>query len=836
DFEGLEDFEEGDIEEAEEGGEAEAEGQDLEEDFSLPDEFSFDEEEAGEPAGEEEFEGLPEFGDLGEEEELSDVEFGAEAEGEAEEDFDFGETEDETEDEAEDDFGGEFELPGEEEEAFEEGTEEEADIPEEIELSEEGEEEFEVDEFSIDDLGQDFGVLEDVPEGSPFEDVGIEGIEEEIEAVDEEGEEEAEFSLSDDDFFALRNTLLTLPLNLKIMVEELIGEKGLKGKNLDALTRALADGKSPKEIASLVSKITGQRVEIPAQYSKMTGAEFEKKKESFWYILRYSILPVVTKLVLAGAAAALIIFVSYRFIYRPIYAYYLYDRGYEQLEERDYQEANTLFNRARDHWKMKKQYFRYAEGYKEQEQWILAEEKYETLIYDFPDEKQAYLDFAEMELEKLANYEKASSVLKLFLEREPEDYEAILLLGDTYLEWGKEDSSKYEEARYQYADLMDMYGVKNELLFRMLKYFIRTDDFTQVDILKNRFEADQELEVDPEAYAELGGYLLDKDRIEGVQDILLRAKESSPFLPEIHYHLSRYFNRMEEYGDEKRALLAALENFQNMKPLSSERLAMKIDTHRRLGNRWYAEEEYLRARASYNEGRRSFEDALERRILERGEQFGRLYKDIGDLHYYVGGDLEQALSMFNEAEANSFAPSDLKYKKGYIYYKRGDFREALVEFQRAAGSFSNNPNLIYSTANTLYRRKNFHSADGYYKHLHEILRRRLEQERPLDIVEQRSHRELVSNLMRTSNNLGVTLYRLSEKTGRAEYSSEAMVKFSDSSEYFDTLSRDPETLERAGLSNLAYLNQRAVIYPEEEEYSLQIYPDIPMDMEKDLLN
>ena len=112
----------------------------------------------------------------------------------------------------------------------------------------------------------------------------------------------------------------------------------------------------------------------------------------------------------------------------------------------------------------------------------------------------------------------------------------------------------------------------------------------------------------------------------------------------------------------------------------------------------------------------------------------------------------------------------------------------------------------------------------------------MRREQPLEPEVRRDHRELIFNMMRTSNNLGVALYRLHEKTGRTEYSSEAMLQFSDSSEYFDRLTRNPQTLERAGLSNLGYLNQRAVMFPRENEYDLQIYPDIPMDMESEQLN
>lgn len=82
--------------------------------------------------------------------------------------------------------------------------------------------------------------------------------------------------------------------------------------------------------------------------------------------------------------------------------------------------------------------------------------------------------------------------------------------------------------------------------------------------------------------------------------------------------------------------------------------------------------------------------------------------------------------------------------------------------------------------------------------------------------------------MMATNNLGVTYYRLYRKTGLAEYYSRAMVQFAESSRYFDRLTRNPVTLARTGLSNLAFLNQRKLLFPE-GDYDLQIYNSLPID-------
>jgi len=256
---------------------------------------------------------------------------------------------------------------------------------------------------------------------------------------------------------------------------------------------------------------------------------------------------------------------------------------------------------------------------------------------------------------------------------------------------------------------------------------------------------------------------------------------------------------------------------------------MKVDTYRRLGEGLYDRGNYLEARANYTRGIELYEDALSRKLINKQPQHGKLYADLGDIHYYQGGEFGQADQLYSKAEDNLYDSQEMKYKQGHISYRNGEYSDALTEFRQSAGAFSNNHNLVYAKANTFVRRGAYHSAEGHYTHLLDMLKSRLEQERPLMIEDRRDHRALTENLMKASNNLGVTLYNLHLKTGQTDYYSRAMVQFSDSSRYFDRLSRDPETMERTGLSNLGYLNQRNLLFPN-ENYELQIYADLPLDM------
>ena len=717
------------------------------------------------------------------------------------------------------------------------------DIPMAGDIADIDEADFEVDEFSLGDLGEQFGEIEEGPSI---------GTEEELNpalAVSEELPHGAdELDLDDREFERLQETLNRQPLNLRIAIGELIGEKNLAGPHLQKLVGALVAGASPKELAAMVGVITGKKIRIPSRYEKSTGAAFEAEKGTFAYAFKQNILPLLRVLAAAAAVLGILTYLTFTFVYRPIHALILYNEGYRQLEEGAFREANLYFDRALTEWRYPNQFFRYADGFKEQRQFMLAEEKYEELLYPVmwrhegavqkrPDirrirgaEERGILEYSRLETDRLENFEFAEELLKILLDQDKHDYDALLAAGDNYLAWGEYEYERYEDARRAYATLIQYHGSRYELLFRMLRYFIRTDNYKEVARLKEQFKAERRLKVEPDAYAELGGYLVDKNDLDDVKDILNRAMEVDPTVPEIHYHLARYFRRIEDEQQERTALDFAEEYLEESRPLGRGRLERLVDTYNRQGEVDFEDGEYLSAEENYVKAKGLYEDGRERRVLEPSALFGSIYKNLGDLHYYIAAEYDTALALFTTAEETGLRSSEISYKKGYIHYNRQEYRDALAEFFLAADGFSANENLLYATGNALFQRSDYFAAQGYYTDLLDELEQQrrnitvlLPRERPKD-------RSLIDRLIRVNNNLGVTLQRLSLASGDRGKFSRALVHLTESTENFDLLSRDPETMARGSAVNLGYLNQRAMLYTI-ENYELQIYTDIPLDME-----
>ena len=697
-------------------------------------------------------------------------------------------------------------------------------------VDDEGVEDFDISDFNLGDLGDHFG-LEDESSGEDDAELGPVPSFSAAAQIDEVGFAEDDFGLKGEEFDLLKENLSRMPRNLKLIIEEQIGEKGLSGEPLNKVLKALVTGAKPKEIAAVLSKVTGEKITIPAQYEKFSGLAFEEEKGSFSYVFRHTILPVLRVFLLGALVMGILTFLVYRYVYTPLYATSLYRTGIEEISLDNYRGGNEYFNRAVEKWRVKKWYFTYAEAFAAKKQYPLAEEKYEELLAvpAYRNDTRALMDYARLESETLGKYREAEGLLKRIFNDDPYHKEALLLAGDNYLRWGDEiDEEKWEEARYHYALLMQKYGQKDQYLFRMLRYLIRMDQYADIIAIKESFQANPKAKIEADGYAELAEYLLDRDEPGDVMALLNRAREVDPFLPEVYYQYARYFKRMKDQDRETQALRTTLELLEGQEPATRKRLEMLILSRNRMGEILNEKGDYLDAEKEYRTALDRYQEALALRRLEPRDEFGKIYANLGDLYYYVAGDYNTALDLYIQGEENRHVTPDILYRRGYIYFRREDYRRSLNEFYTSAGGFTRDPNLLYATAAALYRRNDFFSAQGYYIQLIEQLERQRSVIPVLLIDEKEEHRALVENLMMAYNNLGVTLNRLYLSTGDPQKNADSLVQFARSSDYFDYLSRDPETMRRSSTINLAHINTKTLFYPL-TDYQLQIYGGIPVD-------
>ncbi len=738
--------------------------------------------------------------------------------------------------------------------------------------------------FSLGDFGEEFEITDESIDdfaGLEVDTAGLDEGGEEVEeatAVPEEAGVPRERELSDTEFTHIQQTLGTLPLNVKIAAEEAVGHGKGSPEEIDALIDLLIAGAAPQAVADQLSKMLDTRITVPKGYQKRTGLAFEEERRTFAFRLRHVILPALRTIAIVTVIAAVVGFLAYRFIYQPVHAAILYRQGYEQAENDRYEEANDTFRRAYDLRRRDEWFLRYARLYERKYQYQLAVEKYDQLVFGMAPErrerlieivrngdlgvsraiddrnrrlqffdvlnvhKPAILDHAALQSEVLANYRRADELYSILLFADEYDYEALLGRGDNYMRWAEENGEYYERARLAYATLLNRHGDTDEVLMRFLRYFIRTDNERQVEQLVNVFEeVSPEAAIDPQIYAEAAGYLLDRGRIAGIRDMLFRAYDEDPLVPEIHYELARYNRRTTSPQEEKTALDNAVAAFSEAEPLSQRRLRKQIDTYIMRGEYWYRMEEILNAQEDFDEALRRYEGAKEAAFLSEDGELARVYSRLGDIYYYHGRDYERALSRYNDAVADGYVTDEVQYKRGYVHYRDENYERA-TELFFSIGSiseiFSYNNNVIYARANALYQRGNYIAAEALYAELMDRLNQQRARINTLLVEEDTSHRALIENMVRVSNNLGIAQYRMGETTSVGPdgnpYLSEALTNLQRSTELSGNYLRDSETGERALATDLAFLNIREILYPEEEGFQPQIYVEIPRDPEQDL--
>jgi tetratricopeptide (TPR) repeat protein len=661
-------------------------------------------------------------------------------------------------------------------------------------------------------------------------------------------------SLTEKQLQQLLDTIASYPLNLRITCEKIIAEEVIEPAFLSQFVKLLVRGGNAREAAILAGKILKKNIQLPKSYK--TGEELEAEQAGLVYIFTRRFLPVIRLFTVIAALAASIAYLSYQFIYKPVRASAIYKNGYELIAEGEYALGNRRFAEAFDVRRVKNWFYRYAERFRDEHQYLYAEEKYNQLLMNYPRDKKGTLDYAAMEADYLHNYEKADRLVREnILDYEIDDREGLLALGDINLDWAEYDPSRYEEARLAYAKLMTLYGQTDPVMERMLLYFVRTDKLGEAIPLQNYFMRRPKSRISAASLAELGGYLLDKrfetvkgvpdehiEEIEGIKDVLLRATNQDFSLPEAHYHLSRYYNHYGSTPEERQTLEIAAAAFDRSRPESSKRTRYRIDTQRRLARLLIAGNEYIAAEEALAKGVNIMEDAVERRVIQRAPEFGELYAYLGDLAYFVkDDDMREAAGFYLKAEENGWSPPEVQYRLGSAYYLLGEYASAMNRLFSVSMETPYNRRLLNALGNAAYLRSDYFAAEGYFKRLADML----ENERgrfPMLLPDERpEHRELAERLMVARNNLGVTYNALAASTGNPSYRARALGEFAESARAWNTLERLPPALVRAGIADTAIpnaslpqLNLQNTLYPTQDEGGL-LFMRIDKDLDDDPL-
>ncbi|TVQ27983.1 MAG: hypothetical protein EA383_01460 [Spirochaetaceae bacterium] len=730
------------------------------------------------------------------------------------------------------------------------GMEEEEDFSDPGEIGavdDEDDEIADVSEFSLGDFGQEFGVIEE-DDGAYFAD------EEELNPAaalpmeapktarqfSDADDEDAPIVLSDKDFSHVKQTLDSLPLNLRIATEEIISDEDKPPGEIRPLLRALIKGSTPKDIARIAGGIKGERIRLPSNYAVRRGVVFEEEKATFAYQFRHRILPLARTVALVALLIGVVTWLGVRFVYQPLYARYLYQQGLAEIDDSRYDLGNEFFDQASRLHERQVWFIRYADAFIGRRQYQLAREKFEQLVNSprYRHDREGLLRWAALESEVLGEFARAEALLQRYIQQHGPEYLGLRAEGDNYLRWADADPTpeRFNSALETYTLMVQLFGPQDEILERLLWYHVRRDNPGPVLELVTLFEEVRtEAPITPKIYAEAAGYLIDRDRITFPRDMLRRILRTDPRSADAYYQYGRFFRRMGESRNEITALEDARTLLSREDLATARRRAMFIDTHTLIAEFHLREGRVLQAEDYYSQAVDLFTSENAAGLLRPDHRYGRMFAGFGDLFFDQTGEYDSAEQQYRLALQHRYGEGPrhdadtVRYRLGWIAFRDDRYREALDRFESISGA-TRNPNLAFARANTHYFRNQFVTSQSY---LQDVLAM-LETERrsigdDFNVNREPAHRELVQFRAMASNNLGVVMHRIFEQSGDRNHRADALVALTNSTQDATDLGRNPQTAVRSEATDLAFLNQRYVLFPD-QDFDLRVYRSLPRDL------
>ena len=660
---------------------------------------------------------------------------------------------------------------------------------------------------------------------------------------EEEYEGKIPLSISEEDYDYLIERVSSFPLNLRIELEDYLVNVDDSELNKMEIVHLIVNDVSLKKIVNKLEGILDKSIPIPRGFDKKSYEEYEKEKRSFKYRFVNKILPVAILTTVALGFILSIFVLVWQFIYKPVVAEGFYKEGMTSIESGQYEKAIKRFDEAGTYKKKRKWYFKFANAFREKKQFLSAETIYERLLSDFNHDRQGGIEYADMLSTDLRNYEKAEKVLKRgVLDYHINDQGSLLALGDVYLDWADEDSTKYEEAKKTYVSLINLYGPKDVFSGRMMRYFIRTDNLAEVLPLKNYF---LNKKLPDEDLIELSGYLLEKryepkptdsenliGKIDDLRELLEKAIKKRPESPEANYNMGRFFLHNQKNEAAKDYLVNAINLYEDNIKMTPKRTIRQIDSMRLYGELIAGDKLYNEAQEIYAKALAKYEAYTAQKGIYPSPVIGKLYANYGDISYFIAGDYDEALDAYEHAVRELNNSPSIQYKMGYIHYQKENYSDAMKAMTLAYSEKPNDRNLLYGFGNVLFKYTNYFAAQAYYERLMELLEAEKIRKGIIFPQTRVDHAEFVEDYMHTSNNLAVVLNRIAVQNGDSNKNGRAISLFGESTRAWDALNRNPETMIRAKTINLAYANIQNMVKPR-SAFVPEIYSDIPKTLENE---
>ncbi len=576
--------------------------------------------------------------------------------------------------------------------------------------------------------------------------------------------------ISEEEVYAVIEKLKSYPFHLRKAVKDIIKNELTSERGIKELFDYIYQGPSPKDLESYINKLVpfyrfekaeerkeaGRKVIIAAERSKLD--EFLEKA------LKKSVIFAGALVVLVGVGFFVVTTIG-----RNLYSNNLYEKGLRLIDTGYYDEAEENFKRAQDISGPKLEWYnKYAERYMMNRVPERAVTKLEEGLKFFPYDYKVSLNYVKA-LTSLdpPEYEKALSYAKEFKQKEQGSFRSIDIEGQLYINWGDtvKDKSKYFDAERIYMKFLKSKDNKHlGALFRLIPIYIRLDEKGKVDEIYDYIRNLNPKAVVEDAEIELAGYYINKKD-------LARAKKVLEDLQEIRSQKADYYYEMARFMNENLSYSKALEFA--MKAVKANPKHYKA--YSLIGDLKYYSKDILSAKENY----------LKSIQIEPNYQYP--YLKMGHI-LYSEDKLNEALPYYTKALEIGEIESEedllkLSYNLARIYYKNRMLNEALKYLSYYYLRNYDHPVISYFMGNIYLEVGKVDLAIVQYNKVISSYNKILEKIPYIDPKIVR-HQELISLLISTYNNLGVSYGIISKDE---ETIKKALMNFWEAKNYAEKL-------------------------------------------------
>ncbi len=608
--------------------------------------------------------------------------------------------------------------------------------------------------------------------------------------------------INDSDLEKVKQNLRSYSFGVRSSAKKIIIEELISPQEIEELISLVLHQAPEKQVKRFIEKKL--RIKIDSLTAE-TGRKVigSKKEYSLDGLRRKQRMVLYTRYAAALFIVGLLIgMISYRFVYKPLKAQSLFDKGTTLILK----PGNEAVDKPKDYQK--------------------AEEYFQEGLEYSPEDIEAYNQFALAYLEKKKfDTAKAKLMAAQQLNQKNRNYDAETLynLGLYHIEsksprklesdtqtlsWSKAARDYFRKANRSGKNLKAIEGIgrtyllendfgKAETYFKkilaedpkniighasLLNLYIDLDKLMDTMIV-HRTIRDLKLEknLNPYLRAKLGGYYLsqkdvrirfniqsdEKDQQDTLrpiaQDVLFSLSKDYPKFAEGRYQLARFFRELKSY---KRAFRQLEE-------------AVQLDPHHFRAHTMIAS--MLLERNEINEAYNHLRQALEAYNTRKStinnpyhpkENIGETYSLLGHLFYYhpnqisrktaldtmsedkQNENLNLAVQYYKAAEKAGFTSPEQDYNFGRSLYLEGNYEGSLDKWLRLQGQLYTNPHLLFGLGNSFYRLGKLEAAQGEYKKLiddYELQASTI----PRVNSDDDYHRALYTLLSSAHNNLGI---------------------------------------------------------------------------------